>query len=452
MTLIGPPLTQASPTAGLLKIGLETKPDQLALVTDDAQLTYRELDDASHRLASSYLALGLRPGDRVASLMPNRPALVIHYLACWRAGLVATPLNYRYMPPEIDHALGVSGATVLLHHRERDADVAASELGPQLPLGVIRFAADETTGHHYEHFLAGEKTSLPTPRLDDPAFIYFTSGSTGKPKGVTHTQRSYGAMIAANAQGMQVAAESAFLPGASFSHIAGSLFGLLTLAVGGQLIVPKGSTGPEVLPLLRQYHPTHLWMLPAALIALVRDHLAEPADFAGIQMCLSGGDKVSAQLEREFTEIAGFPIDEGYGMTEIGGATLSPPGDIRIGSIGQACPGYELSIRDEQGAEVATGKEGRLWVRSASNAIGYWENPQATAETIVDGWLDTGDMMRADADGFLWFCGRKKQIIIHDGSNICPQEVEEAVAEHPDVALAGVVGIHDLVHGENVRA
>jgi acyl-CoA synthetase (AMP-forming)/AMP-acid ligase II len=96
--------------------------------------------------------------------------------------------------------------------------------------------------------------------------------------------------------------------------------------------------------------------------------------------------------------------------------------------------------------------EGRLWVKSPCNMVGYWNRPDATEETIKDGWLDTGDVMKADQDGYLWFCGRKKQIIIHDGSNICPQEVEEALLEHDAVASAGVVGIHDLVHGENVRA
>jgi acyl-CoA synthetase (AMP-forming)/AMP-acid ligase II len=158
-------------------------------------------------------------------------------------------------------------------------------------------------------------------------------------------------------------------------------------------------------------------------------------------------------LEREFTDMAGFPIDEGYGMSEFGLSTINPPsGENRIGSVGQLAPGYEMSLRDDAGAEVAVGTEGRLWIRSAANTIGYWNNQQATAETIVDGWLDTGDMMRVDESGYLWFCGRKKQIIIHDGSNICPQEVEEAVEEHPAIETAGVIGVHDPVHGEDVRA
>ena len=111
-----------------------------------------------------------------------------------------------------------------------------------------------------------------------------------------------------------------------------------------------------------------------------------------------------------------------------------------------------MSIRDEDGKELPVGEQGRLWVKSPCSMIGYWNRPDATAETIKDGWLDTGDVMKADGDGYLWFCGRKKEIIVHDGSNICPQEVEEALLEHDAVASAGVVGIHDPVHGENVRA
>ena len=238
--------------------------------------------------------------------------------------------------------------------------------------------------------------------------------------------------MAGSINGMALTDTDTLLPGASLSHIAGSLFGLATLTVGGRLLIPRGSEGPEILPLLREFRPTVLWMLPAALIALVRDHDADSSDFASIRLCSSGGDKVSAELEREFTAIAGFPIDESYGMTEFGLSTINPlSGENRLGSIGKVCPGYEMSLRDDSGAEVPVGTPGRLWIRSDANMIGYWENPKATAETIVDGWLDTGDMMTADEDGYLWFCGRKKQIIIHDGSNICPQEVEEALTEHP---------------------
>jgi long-chain acyl-CoA synthetase len=194
-------------------------------------------------------------------------------------------------------------------------------------------------------------------------------------------------------------------------------------------------------------------MLPAPLFGLVRDHGAVREDFASVRLCLSGGDKVPGQLEREFTALSGFPIDETFGMTEIGIATISPPSGLnKIGSVGRLIAGYQGSVRDEMGREVATGAEGRLWIRSPCNTIGYWDNADATAAMIKDGWLDTGDVLKFDADGYLWFCGRRKQIIVHDGSNIAPQEVEDALIEHPAVSSAGVVGVHDLVHGENVRA
>lgn len=455
MPLTGPPVQRANSISNLLAQGLSANPDAPALISANGTMTWQQLAQTSDRLAARYLALGLAPGDRIATLMPNRPALVVHYLACIRAGLVATPLNYRYMPPEIDHALEVSEAAMIVHHAERDGDVQASRLGSRLPKGAIRFEATDGQGRHLEELLdkPATNTNLPAVGPDVPVFVYFTSGSTGKPKGVTHTQRTFGAMIATLVQATNMTGGDTMLPASSFSHIGGSLFGLSALAAGARLIVPHGSDGPEILPLLREHRPTILWMLPAPLITLVRDHDAGRDEFRSIRICLSGGDKVSGELEKEFTQLAGLPVDENYGMTEIGMATLNPPaGEIRIGSVGQAVPGLELSLRDESGSEVARGEDGRLWVRSPNVMAGYWNNAGATAETIRDGWLDTGDVMRADDDGYLWFRGRKKQIIVHDGSNICPQEVEEAVAGHPAVEACGVVGVHDLVHGENVRA
>ena len=133
-------------------------------------------------------------------------------------------------------------------------------------------------------------------------------------------------------------------------------------------------------------------------------------------------------------------------------ATLNPPERIVAGSIGRPLPGFEFSIRDENDAELPSGKQGILWVRSGSTMTGYWRDPIASGSVMNGAWFNTGDIMTANDEGYLWFCGRKKQIIVHDGSNICPQEVEEALEEHPAIEVAGVIGVHDLVHGENTRA
>jgi long-chain acyl-CoA synthetase len=455
VTLAGPPLVQPVDLTRLLAIGLSQKPNDAALVSLERTWSWRELEEASLRLARHYLTLGLAPGDRVASLMPNRGALLVHYLACLRAGLVATPLNYRYQTPEIDHALEVSGAALLVAHAERSDMLATSERVARLPLGRISYGAETSTERQLEALLAedGPNVELPAPDLDAPAFIFFTSGSTGKPKGVTHSHRSFGWLVASAISGLGLTQGDIFLPATSASHVAASSFSLAGLAAGARVAIARSFGGDEILPLLRTARPTLLCMLPAPLFGLVRDHGATRDDFRSLRMCLSGGDKIAAELEQELEALAGFAIEEVYGMTEMGTCTFSPPGrGNRVGSIGQLAPGFTASIRGDDGAELAAGESGRLWIQAPSNMVGYWNRPDATAEALVDGWLDTGDLVSADDERYFWFHGRKKQIIIHDGSNICPQEVEESLLACPAVASVCVVGVHDLVHGEIVRA
>jgi long-chain acyl-CoA synthetase len=454
MQLKGPPLTERVDLTHLLDRAIQLKPDGVALQSAATSWTWRELDRDSETLAKHYVGMGLKAGDRFASLMPNRNVLLVHYLACLKARLVVTPLNYRYMAPEIDHALGVTGASILLAHAEREGDLAHSELAGKLPLGIITYGTDDGSPS-LEALLetAPPDVALAAAEPDDPALIFFTSGSTGKPKGVTHTVRTFGNTLASCVQSHRVTPDDVMLPASSISHIGGLGYSFVAMAAGARTLMPRSQDGDEMLPLLREHRPTILWMLPATLITLVRDHNAKHEDFASVRLCVSGGDKVSEPLESEFTKLVGFPIDEIWGMSEACFASMNPIDGIgKLGSVGRFNPGYLGQIRNENGDVLGVDEPGRLWVKAPSVMVGYWKRPDATAETIVDGWLDTGDVMRADEDGYLWFHGRKKQIIVHDGSNICPQEVEEAIIEHDSVAAVGVVGVHDLVHGENVWA
>jgi long-chain acyl-CoA synthetase len=243
------------------------------------------------------------------------------------------------------------------------------------------------------------------------------------------------------------------LPGSSCTHIGGFTFSMAALSAGARLVLARAFDHEEIGPLMRTTRPTLLSMLPTALLHLIREHDMTPADFSSLRLARSGGDKVSAELEKEFMALTGKTVSEGYGMTEFGLAALNPPmGVDKLGSIGLPSPGFVFSIRDDDGQELPKGEEGRLWVRTPTQSIGYWNDPAATAEVMCDGWFDTGDEMKSDDDGYNWFCGRRKQIIVHDGSNISPQEVEDALLEHPAVELAGVVGVIDESHGESVRA
>jgi len=447
----------AAPLDDLLRVGLEARPDETAMVSAERQMSWRELEAHAAGLARAYLGLGLEPDDRVASLMPNRIWLVVHYLACFKAGLVVTPLNYRYTHREIDHALEVSGARVLLAHGERGEDLAASALVAKLPLGTISYGeAGFDAAHRFEDLVEAEAgdAALPVPQPADPAAIFFTSGSTGPAKGVTHSHETLRWMMASAISAFELTDEDVFLPGSSMSHIGSFLWALSALSVGARVVVARSFDAHELLPLLHEHQPTVLAMIPAALSALIHEHDLTHDDFASLRVCRAGADKVSTELLTEFAALAGFPIDEGYGMTEVGLTTLNPPrGPIKQGSIGPPIGGYSVSLRDEGGAQVEeAGTVGRIWIRTRSRMVGYWEAPEATAEILSGEWLDSGDLARADEDGYLWFFGRKKQVIVHDGSNISPYEVEGALVDHPAIDLAGVVGVHDTVHGETVRA
>lgn len=454
MPHVGPVLEGPTPLSDLLKVGLENRPNDPALVSMEGVWSWSDLDEAANRLAANYLTLGLKPGDRVASLMPNRTALFVHYIACYKAGLVLTPLNYRYTEPEINHTLDVSNAKIILAHVERAADVAGSKAA-DLPLGIIWYGGDGSQTPSLDELMKAEPKSDVLPAIDPeaPAAIFFTSGSTGPAKGVTHTRASLSHIFESAAQSFELTPNDVVLPGSSCTHIGGFSFSMAALLAGARVVVARSFDHEEIGPLLRTTRPTLLSMLPTALLHLIREHDMTTADFSSLRLIRSAGDKVSAELEKEFMALAKKTVSEGYGMTEFGLAALNPPkGADKLGSIGVPSPGFEFSIRNDDWNELPADEQGRLWVRTPTQSAGYWNDEKASAEVIRDGWFDTGDEMKVDGDGYNWFCGRRKQIIVHDGSNISPQEVEEALLEHPAVELAGVVGVIDEAHGESVRA
>lgn len=453
MPLTGPDLAPAVPLADVLDRGLSDWPEAEAAVSRTARLSYGALDAAAARLAGAYAALGAEPGERIASLMPNGIALLVHYLACVRSGFVAVPLNFRYTAQQIDHAVRKAEVALVVYQADRAGDLARLTTRPAL--GTLPAGGGEGE-HTLEALIArGDAQKAPPAPVDPaaPAFIMFTSGSTGPAKGVTHTRASFAAMVASNAAAFRLSPEDVVLPGSSMSHLGGLMFSFATLMTGARLVVTASPAADEIMPLLRGERPTVLCMLPTALIHLLAEGHVEREDFASLRLMRAGSDKVPLELEHRFLSLTGLAIDEGYGMTEAGLVTLNPPeGPIKEGSIGRALPGMAVSLRGEDGAEVPTGEVGLAFIRSSGMMAGYWRDPEATAAVLRDGWLESGDLMSADADGYLTFRGRRKQIIVHDGSNIFPQEVEEALVAHPGVIDAGVIGIHDLVHGENVRA
>ena len=301
--------------------------------------------------------------------MPNRIDLVVHYLACFKAGLIATPLNYRYTAPrDRPRARGQRRPGAARPRRARRGRGRERARRRRSTLGTIAYrdagaaaAGDAGPGAHrcggdLLALLEAELCRRPAPDPASPAVIFFTSGSTGPAKGVTHTRESLRWMIASAAAAFELGAGDVFLPGSSMSHVGSFLWTLSTLSVGGRVVVARTTDAHELLPLLREHQPTVLAMIPAALSALIRDHDLQPGDFASLRICRAGADKVSTELLTEFAAAAGFPIVEGYGMTEVGLATLNPPsGVIKQGSIGPPIGGFSIALRDEDGEPIEAG-------------------------------------------------------------------------------------------------
>lgn len=315
MPLAGAILSGPVHPAKVLQRGLEAGRDRPAILSLEGSWTWAELEDRTNRLAANYLALGLEPGDRVASLMPNRIELLAHYLACFKAGLVTTPLNYRYTPPEIDHALSISGARIILAHVERAGDIAASK-ATSLPLGIVTYGGDATR-RSFEALLQAEPPPIVLPEHDPAAaaVIFFTSGSTGPAKGVTHSVDSLGWLFASAAAAFEMTADDIVLPGSSCSHIGGFGLSFSALSAGGKAVVARSFDHAELGPLLRKARPTMMSMLPTALLHLIREEGTTAEDFSSLRLCRSGGDKVPEELEKEFRALTGRLVSEGYGLT-----------------------------------------------------------------------------------------------------------------------------------------
>ncbi|QFT54640.1 class I adenylate-forming enzyme family protein [Microbulbifer sp. THAF38] len=455
MPFYGDPLLKPADLKNLLEVSLDSKPDEIALLCSSRAWTWRELQRDIDTLAERLAAKGFRQGERFASLMPNQGEMLIFLLSCIKLGLVAVPLNYRYTSAEIDRALEVSGAVALCVDEELREDIRSNKSVSGLSKGILIFESALENTWNFESLVDSGLPAVgpPSSDLEDCAFLFFTSGSTGEPKGVIHSQFSFGSIVASFAIALNLSRNDVVLPGASIAHVGSLSTAMAAFSVGAMVVIPQSFEGPEILSLLRSCRPTVLVMIPAAFISMERNHDAKREDFASLRLCVTGGDKFPLNLAVEFVRKTGLMIQETYGLTEAPDCLFNPSSSIeKAGSVGKVSPGYIACLRDGEGREVAPDTDGNLWLSGAPVMAGYWANSGVTRTVLENDWFDTGDIMRVDSHGYFWFRGRKKQIIVRDGSNLSPQEIEEAVMAHPAVDLAGVVGVHNDVHGEDVWA
>lgn len=404
-------------------------PAKPAVITSERSITYGELDGAVNCMARHLVDRGLERGDRVAVHWHNSIEHVVLMMGIWRAGMVVVPINPRMKSAEIAYVLEHSGARLCFSEPALAGLVSGVEVTSELPE------------------LSGSSEVLSAPDADAPAMILYTSGTTARPKGVVHTQRSLfegsraltGVVAGLNERPLAIS---------QLSHIAAlSCVFLPGLMEGASVVLLRVFEAGAALDAVERFGCTYLFSLPASLQLMAEQEAERPREVSSLKAIGAGGDTVSMALQRRIREQFHVEAQEGFGMTEMCPTSFNPTGAVQAGSVGLPC-NTTIRIVDAQGNDVEPGETGEMLVRGGAGCLGYWNDPHATARLYEGGWLHTGDLFSHDEDGYLWFKGRLKQIIIRGGSNISPQEVEEALYQHAAVLEAGVVGLPDPMFGE----
>ncbi len=424
-----------------LRLHATNNPHQTALFCGDVAVSYLALDESSSALALWFLDQGLRPGERVALHWSNSVELVQLFFAVFKAGLIAVTINTRLKPVEIRYVLDHSQPQMCF------SEPALAPLAEQAGAGCPILTQLPPLGP-----AAAPRATLTEVEPDQPAVIIYTAGTTARPKGVVHTHSSL-FHIAANTAWVERDVPGLLrLCALPMMHVGALLYLLASVYQGTPLVVLPRFDPAAVLDAIERFGCTAALFLPALTLFMVEEQAQKPRRISSLRHVMAGGDAVSLALQNRFEALFGIPLVEGYGMTEAVPIAINPRAALRPGSIGLPVEGVELRIVDLEDRDVSEGETGEVVVRGPSTCIGYWNDPEATSALLGGGWLHTGDLASRDADGYYWFKGRKKEIIIRAGSNISPQEVEEALYRHPAVLEAGVVGAPDPLYGERILA
>jgi len=466
-----------------------------ALLFKGSTVSYGELDSQSSALAAALSARGVRPGDRVAVVLPNCPQFFVAEFGAWKAGAIVVPLNPIYTERELEAALTSTGATVVvaltpfyqriknIQARTQVREVIATSIKEYLPaaLRILFTLFKEKKEGHRISIAAGDRwlqdvlreyRSSPRPavtvRPSDRAVILSSGGTTGTPKGVVGLHRDY---IAAGIQ-LYEWTKSAKKPWIDVIMLPLPLFHvyanvgvqpLAFVAPNPLSLVPNPRDIGDLLKTIKQVRPAFFNGIPTLYNAILNhpDVRAGTVDLSSIKLCFSGAAALMAETKRQFEERTGSRIIEGYSLTEGMMACCVNPvqGTNKLGSIGLPLPDVDVRIVEAEhgNADVATGSVGELIMRAPQRMAEYWQNPSETADALRrhgDGepWVHTGDLAYMDADGYIFLVDRKKDMMKTSGFQVWPREIEEVLSAHPAVMEVSVAGIPDAAKGEVPKA
>ncbi|HEX6538602.1 MAG TPA: benzoate-CoA ligase family protein [Candidatus Dormibacteraeota bacterium] len=425
--------------------------DSVALITPGGPCTYSMLAARVNRIGNVLLALGVRAQQRVLLALSDSLDFVAAWYAAQKVGAVTAEV-YTFLPAK-DHAyyIDYTGATVVLVDGETMPRVReALELTTNQPLVLMAgpAAAQLRNGERSLEMLvataAAELAPAPTTP-DDIAIWKFTTGSTGQPKACVHPVRSAVVSHEAYARGvLDISADDVVLPVPKlFFGYARDLTALYPFGVGGTGIVfPERTTPQRIFELIAQHRPTILVNVPTMMQAMLDHPDAARQDLSCLRLCTSAGEALPEPLHRRWIERFGVPVLDGMGSSEAYHIFISGRrGRVRPGSMGEAVPGYDVDLVDDDGTTVDDGAVGRIRVRGDSIARMYWQESEKTARTFAPRTVLTGDLAVRDRDGFFWYRGRADDLLKVGGIWVAPTEVEACLAGHPDVSEAAVIGV-----------
>ncbi len=430
--------------------GAERDPDHIAVKLDDTELSYAMLADATARLAGLLAEHGFSPGDRVGIMLPNVPYFPVIYYGVLRAGGVVVPMNVLLRKREVAFYLEDPGAKLLFAWDgfAQDAEAGAEQAGAECILVKVG---------EFEQLVGAAEAVTEVAAADDhdTAVILYTSGTTGTPKGAELTHANLIRNAAASRSLFGLGSEAITLGALPLFHSFGQTCGMnATIGGGGTLTLIPRFDPEKALEIVQRDRVNIFQGVPTMYNAML--HLPERKEYdtSSLELCASGGSAMPVELMRGFEEAFHCMVLEGYGLSESSPVASFNHADRerKPGSIGTPIEGVEMQVVDEDGREVAQGEVGEIVIRGHNVMKGYWNQPEATEETIRDGWLYTGDMARLDEDGYFFIVDRKKDMIIRGGYNVYPREIEEVLYEHPDVREAAVLGVPHDEYGEEVAA
>ena len=473
-----------APLHEYLRAHARVQADKAAYLWYGHAVTYGELDRASDAFAARLATLGVKKGEPVALFLNNCPQYVMAHYAIQKLGAIVCPCGPLNKEHELEYQLNdlqarviiaadnllpvvaqVRGKTALTHvFAVRYADLLPQQPRVDIPAELLAMQREpQPLPANVEDFLVATQGHARPPQvaldMDDVALMTYTSGTTGLPKGAMLTYRNalYKSAAAANCNG--VGADDVLLAIAPLYHIAGMVMGInVTVFTGATSVLLFRFDPVAVLQAIERHRVTWWYSIAPMNVFAMQAAGAKDFDLSSLRMnpVTSFGITFTEALAAQWKTLAVNcnSFEAAYGLSETHTVDTYMPHDaIRWGTQGQAIPGNEIRILDaESGRECATGEVGEIVMRSAGVFKGYWNKPEATAQTLRDGWAYTGDMGKLDADGYLTFIGRFKEMIKVSGYSVFPEEVETILTKHPAIAQAAVIGVPDPDKGEVVKA